>query len=241
VITLAMRTAGIVGLMPSVDGHGALLAASAQVGRETLRTPEFAPIVRDSVHVPDVVLTAASTVGLMPSADCHGALLASSAEIGRETSHAPEPHAAPPHVGGVPPPHPPGNPLGHLLGWFIAAAAGFGVLVLGITLAVRGKRCRVRIIDVPPGEAPDYVRKAWIGLELPLAPGQRGPAHKATQGVVSRRVDGQMDGYVILGSEAVKLLAAHDPEAALWWRTHAPHVLASGYELVFPTEVCDRL
>jgi hypothetical protein len=33
----------------------------------------------------------------------------------------------------------------------------------------------VRVIAAPPGEAPEAVRRAWVGLELPLAAGETGP------------------------------------------------------------------
>jgi hypothetical protein len=28
---------------------------------------------------------------------------------------------------------------------------------------------RVRIVQIPSGEAPEHIRKAWVGLTLPLA------------------------------------------------------------------------
>jgi hypothetical protein len=31
------------------------------------------------------------------------------------------------------------------------------------------------IVDVPPGEAPAAIRRAWVGLILPLKPGTSGP------------------------------------------------------------------
>jgi hypothetical protein len=43
------------------------------------------------------------------------------------------------------------------------------------------------------------------------------------------------------GKKAVQLLAAVAPNAAAWWRQHAPHVLAHGYQLVFPVEVCEKI
>jgi hypothetical protein len=46
-------------------------------------------------------------------------------------------------------------------------------------------------------------------------------------------------GYAVNGRAAVKALASHSPEAAAWWRTNAPHVLASGYRLWFPSDVCE--
>ena len=42
----------------------------------------------------------------------------------------------------------------------------------------------IRIISAPPGEAPDHIRAAWIGLVLPIAvPGAR---YLPTVGVLSR-------------------------------------------------------
>ncbi|HEY7315037.1 MAG TPA: hypothetical protein VH643_37170 [Gemmataceae bacterium] len=43
----------------------------------------------------------------------------------------------------------------------------------------------VRIIATPPGEAPEEIRQAWLGLELPLAAGETGPHNVPTGGVLS--------------------------------------------------------
>jgi hypothetical protein len=235
----ATMAAGTVWLLPAPDGYGALEAAAALVGGETVRGLDPAVVARERAYLKDQAVLVGLTVSLLPSGEGHGVLLASSALVGRETSRIPPPVnlAAP---AGQPVARPPA-PQSNLVGWLIAGAAGFGLLALVATLVFRRSRCRVRIVDVPPGEAPDYVRRAWVGLELPLAPGQKGPCHMATEGVMSGQEDGETDGYLVLGSEAVTLLAAHDAEAALWWRTHAPHVLVSGYQLVFPTEVCDPM
>src|SRR6516165_8028709 len=32
----------------------------------------------------------------------------------------------------------------------------------------------IRVVDVPPGEAPESIRRCWVGLVLPLAPGFAG-------------------------------------------------------------------
>ena len=201
--------------------------------------------VRDEAHLRDLAIIAAGTAGLLPSADGHGALLASSALVGREASRPPAPERPQAHVGGAAPvvQPAPAVPGANIVGWCFAAAIGLIVVIAGIAFATRRGtrlgRLRVRIVGAPPGEAPDHVRRAWIGLELPLAPGQRGPCRVPTEGVVTGQRDDAMDGYLILGSEAVRLLATHDAEAALWWRTHAPHVLSNGYLFVFPPEVCD--
>jgi hypothetical protein len=201
--------------------------------------------VRDEAHLRDLAIIAAGTVGLLPAADGHGALLAGAALVGREASHPRAPEPLPAHVGGGGAVAQPALavPGANIVGWCVAAAIGLMVVIVGIALATRrgvpSGRLRVRIVGAPPGEAPDHVRRAWIGLELPLAPGQSGPRRVPTEGVVTGQRDYAMDGYLILGSEAVRLLATHDAEAALWWRTHAPHVLSNGYLFVFPPDVCD--
>jgi hypothetical protein len=43
----------------------------------------------------------------------------------------------------------------------------------------------IRIVRIPPGEAPFWVREKWVGLELPLADGDRGPRGAYTSGVLS--------------------------------------------------------
>jgi hypothetical protein len=115
-------------------------------------------------------------------------------------------------------------------------------------------RGTIRIIACPPGEAPQAVREAWIGLELPLLPGRLG--HRRgwlTTGVVSgprtwwRRVIGILtgrvqahSGYAVNGLEAIKVLALKDPHAATWWRDNCGHLLDGKRHLVFPLEVCQE-
>ncbi|HJZ57596.1 MAG TPA: hypothetical protein VKE74_21685 [Gemmataceae bacterium] len=98
----------------------------------------------------------------------------------------------------------------------------------------------IRIIGVPPGEAPDEVRAAWVGVELPLAPGEREPVNLPGLGVVSGEPTPAV-GYVVDGPTAVDRLAAHNPGAAQWWRANAPQVLEPGATLVFAAEVCERV
>jgi hypothetical protein len=112
----------------------------------------------------------------------------------------------------------------------------------------------VRIIDVPPGEAPEWVRRAWVGLVLPLARTETGPREVESSGVLTgpkslgdallRKAMGQMDhvhGYVIEARKAVDILARHAPEAAAWWEEHAPHCLERGRKFIFHAEVCEEV
>jgi hypothetical protein len=109
----------------------------------------------------------------------------------------------------------------------------------------------IRIIATPPGEAPEEVRQAWVGLELPLVAGEPGPRTLPVGGVLTgahtflgklfKLLTGQRrfaHGYVINAPQALVLLAEKAPSAALWWREHAPHCWQSGQVFLFPAEVC---
>jgi hypothetical protein len=98
----------------------------------------------------------------------------------------------------------------------------------------------IRIIATPPGDAAESIRRAWVGVELPLIAGEQQPQSLRVLGVLSGAV-GSTVGYAVDGQTAVNLLASHDPNAADWWRENAPHVLAAGYQLIFPADVCEPI
>jgi hypothetical protein len=108
----------------------------------------------------------------------------------------------------------------------------------------------VRIVAVPPGEAPFWVRQKWVGLDLPVV---RYSAHRKfpTFGVLSaprswpaqwaavfRGPAELVAGYAVEGRSAVSILAKASPEAATWWRENTPHLIAPKGYLVFHEEVC---
>jgi hypothetical protein len=99
----------------------------------------------------------------------------------------------------------------------------------------------IRIVSLPPGEAPFAIRLAWVGLELPLAGGQSRAETLSASGVLSEESVEATPAYAVEGSVAVQRLNLVSPEAAAWWRENAPHVLAPGYLLVFPADVCELL
>jgi hypothetical protein len=117
---------------------------------------------------------------------------------------------------------------------------GVGSFLIQALRKRSARRSVIRIIATPPGEAPESVRRGWVGLELPLVPGQTRPEWGSARQVLSGRAVGDLSGYAVDGPTAIKLLTSADPEAAAWWRQNAPHVLASGYQLVFPAHVCER-
>jgi hypothetical protein len=118
----------------------------------------------------------------------------------------------------------------------IAAVVG---LMFGFA-AWRGRAvASLRIVRTPPGEAPEVIRRAWVGVDLPLRRGETEPGRHLTVGVLSYQAPEMTTGYAVDGRVAVKALASHSPEAAAWWREHAPHVVARGGRLWFPCEVCE--
>ena len=112
----------------------------------------------------------------------------------------------------------------------------------------------IRIRSTPPGEAPEHIRAAWVGLELPLAPNARGLHSGLGFGVLSgpRSAIGQWfalllgrgqreTGYIVEADQAVELLAAKSPQAAAWWREHAACWIAPGRQLLFSADACEEI
>lgn len=108
----------------------------------------------------------------------------------------------------------------------------------------------IRIVAVPPGEAPLWVRQKWVGLDLPV---MRYAAHRKflAFGVLSiphswpvqwaallRGRAERVAGYAVEAAPALGILAKASPEAAVWWRENAPHLIAPKRYLVFHEEVC---
>ena len=108
----------------------------------------------------------------------------------------------------------------------------------------------IRIVAVPPGEAPLWVREKWVGLDLPVAH-YSGSRKFITTGVLSlprsmlaqwlavfRGRAGLTAGYAVEALPAIGILAKASPEAAAWWRENTPHLIAPKRYLVFHKEVC---
>ncbi len=110
----------------------------------------------------------------------------------------------------------------------------------------------VRIIAVPPGEAPQHVREAWVGLRLPVAKGILSRRRRwlsagvlsGPRGILDRLrwlVRGKYErreGYAVGTMVALDLLEKANPEAARWWRENTPHLLRPGRHFLFPAQVC---
>jgi hypothetical protein len=122
--------------------------------------------------------------------------------------------------------------------------------------ATFGQIRKVRIVAVPPGEAPESVRKAWVGLELPIiSGGTSGPREVKAHGVLSgpknvaetvaRALNGEVShterGFVVDAATAVDILAQKSPDAARWWEENVPHSLQRGRKFVFAAHVCKEV
>jgi hypothetical protein len=90
---------------------------------------------------------------------------------------------------------------------------------------------KIKIIDTPPGFAPEEIREQWLGIEIPLAENPI-PADK-----VVARIGGQnAGGYQVKGTDAVEALKdAEKFEAAEFWKPYA-----SG-NFTFKQEVCELI
>lgn len=69
-------------------------------------------------------------------------------------------------------------------------------------------RC-IEIVGIPLGPAPLEIRKAWVGLRLPLSQPYA-------------EFDGRSfgSGYIVDVADAVEILGLYNKEAALWWKTN---------------------
>ncbi len=119
-----------------------------------------------------------------------------------------------------------------------AMLGAYGVGFLYDYLTKQGKfrpRREVRIVGVSPGPAPEEVRRAWVGLIVPLSLGETGPRPIRTA------AGEEKVGYVVDSRRALQVLAAHAPAAAAWWKKNAPSHLQPGRTLLFPPDVCQEV
>ena len=109
---------------------------------------------------------------------------------------------------------------------------------------------KIKIVQTPVGEAPLWVREAWIGLTLPVL-GEK--QHMSAYGVLTAprnwfsqvwaHLSGksiEMTGYVVDAKFAVDTLAEQNLAAAAWWREHLPHVLDRQGTFLFDADACEE-
>ena len=107
----------------------------------------------------------------------------------------------------------------------------------------------VTITRRPVGEAPEWVRDAWVGVRLPVSnskqqswptfgvfTGPHGALKQLAFWLLGRA--NQIAGFPVDANAAVDLLTLTNPAAADWWRSNAPHLLAKKRVLVFDRGAC---
>ena len=108
----------------------------------------------------------------------------------------------------------------------------------------------VRVVRMPLGDAPEWVREAWVGLSLPITGvGPRrwraitaagGPA--TIMDYVRARLTGRTTvivGYEVNGKIAIERLGGLNAAAAAWWLEQSPAWAAGTVSFLFDTNSCE--
>ena len=93
----------------------------------------------------------------------------------------------------------------------------------------------IRIISTPPGQAPEWVRKGWINVEIPLVE-EEGSGHQ--RGVLGGKPE-NLGGYQVNTIVAIAELKKKSPESAKWFEDNL--CLPSITNLVFARSVCELI
>lgn len=102
----------------------------------------------------------------------------------------------------------------------------------------------IRIIATPPGPAPEDVRAAWIGLVLPVSPGNPKPIESVPEGILANVWSFLMPRhlhYVVPVDDAILILEKASPGASVWWKQNTPESLGSGQVFLFRVDVCEPI
>ncbi len=92
---------------------------------------------------------------------------------------------------------------------------------------------QVKIVAVPPGQAPLEVRQQWVGMVLPVA--ENLPPGTTEMGVLGGKPENS-GGYPVETMVAIQELEKKSPEAASWWKSHVNPALMPW--LSFQRAVC---
>jgi hypothetical protein len=118
------------------------------------------------------------------------------------------------------------------------------LLILDINLAVSERKVKIRIIKDPGGEAPEFVRNAWIGLVLTLDRDSPQPSKQIACNVASgEALLDPLSVYTVNSGHAIGVLAAAKAsvEVRTWWFVNTPYMIHPEMSLLFPVECCEVL
>jgi hypothetical protein len=89
----------------------------------------------------------------------------------------------------------------------------------------------IKIISTPPGQAPEEVRKEWVGLVIPMPKQETGGTQRGVLGGKPQNTNGyQVDTLV-----ALEILRGKSPDAAQWFLDNA----FLGGRFAFAREACE--
>ncbi len=95
----------------------------------------------------------------------------------------------------------------------------------------------VRITKPPPGDAPDDIREAWVGLVLPLRGGFKQPHKMRANQIVSGDLIEPQEVFLVEGSEALSILSKENYIAANFYTDSLADVVTPVF--TFPVDVCE--
>ncbi len=94
---------------------------------------------------------------------------------------------------------------------------------------------KIRIVASPPGQAPQWVRHEWVGLELPIV---SEPGSGMQFGVMGGKPQ-NIAGFHVTQRDALEVLEKKSSKAANWWRRNLPPGFSGN--LVFNRDICQVL
>lgn len=106
---------------------------------------------------------------------------------------------------------------------------------------------QIRITSMPTGEAPEWVRREWVGLVLPTTSSEEG-RDTFTEEVVEGEYKGalggppdpdNMGGFHVQTRKAIEALSAKNLEAGNWWKKNVN--LGAIEHLVFGRKFCELI
>jgi hypothetical protein len=77
----------------------------------------------------------------------------------------------------------------------------------------------IKIVAIPDGEAPEEVRRGWLGCILPCEP-ECGHVPMYIEGVLSGPKLEKVAGFSVPQEKALAILEQQTPAAAAWFREH---------------------
>lgn len=84
----------------------------------------------------------------------------------------------------------------------------------------QGVRMKVRITKVPDGPAPEWVRKAWVGMIL--VGEATSPDSVEADFATGVPIENRGAGFAVCTDVAIELLSEKSPDAADWFRKNVP-------------------